>query len=119
LRITAFRQLALLELVLELVLELALLVLVLVLVLVLPEQSMIDLRLEPSQQLVLAQSTLHRMLELSESFQLVRQLSLLDQSAEVPARSSVLQFGFLELNFDCQPHSARLRRGDRAQTHPL
>jgi len=78
--ITAFRQQALLVLVLVLVL-----VMVLVLVLV-PEQSMIDSLLEPSQQQVLAQSAEHSMLELSESFQLVRQLSLLDRSAEVRGR---------------------------------
>ncbi len=53
--------------------------LVLVLLVLMPEQSMIDSLLEPNQQQVLAQSTLHRMLELSESFQLVRQLFLLDQ----------------------------------------
>jgi hypothetical protein len=58
--ITAFRQQALLVL-----------VLVLVLLVLLPEQSMIDSLLEPSQQQVLAQSAGHSMLELSESFQLV------------------------------------------------
>jgi hypothetical protein len=57
--ITAFRQQALLVLVLVLVL------------LVLPERSMIDSLLEPSQQQVLAQSAEHSKLELSESFQLV------------------------------------------------